>query len=306
MVLSYFCKKKFNNAVMIKSMTGFGKARYENGDKKISIEIKSLNSKQLDLSIKMPSLYKEKEIEIRNLISELLIRGKIDISFFNEFKSAENVPAINKLIVKEYFKQLKEINSELNIKELDDPLATILRLPDTLKTEKEELDEMEWEGIKASVMDAINDLNKFREQEGETLHLDIINRVNSIIKLNDDIKAFENKRIEDIKNRISGNLNEFITEEQIDKNRFEQEIIYYLEKIDMTEEKVRLQNHCNYFLKTMDDAHPVGKKLGFIAQEMGREINTIGSKANNADIQKIVVEMKDELEKIKEQLMNVL
>ncbi|MCK4344681.1 MAG: YicC family protein, partial [Bacteroidales bacterium] len=262
-----------------------------------------LNSKQLDVSARLPVLYKEKELELRNIISQSLERGKIDISIFIDTIEKEKTPSINQAVVKNYYEQLKQISGELSI---DQILPVIMRLPDTLKIEKQELDEKEWEKVKTGIKEAIYELISFRNQEGKALQKDIHHHVNQIRKLLDNIGPYEKERIGKIKTRINHNLSEFLATESIDQNRFEQEMIYYLEKFDITEEKVRLRNHCDYFLQTLKLKIPAGKKLGFIAQEMGREINTIGSKANDSDIQKLVVQMKDKLEKIKEQLLNVL
>jgi len=288
---------------MIQSMTGFGKTILEIKNKTITVEIRSLNSKQLDVSARLPVLYKEKELELRNIIRQSLERGKIDVSISIDTIEKEKIPSINQAVVKNYYEQLKQISGELAI---DQILPVIMRLPDTLKIEKQELDEKEWEQVKTGVKEAIHELISFRKQEGKALQKDIHHRVTQISKLLDNIEPYEKERIGKIKTRINHNLSEFLATESIDQNRFEQEMIYYLEKFDITEEKVRLLNHCDYFLQTLKLKLPAGKKLGFIAQEMGREINTLGSKANDSDIQKLVVQMKDELEKIKEQLLNVL
>lgn len=291
---------------MLKSMTGFGKAICELNNKKITIEIKSLNSKQLDLNTRMPSFYKEKDLLVRNEIAKRLERGKVEFSFYAELIGEESNTNINKPVVVSYYKQLKEIADELNITSSEQLLQTAIRLPDTLKTEKEELDENEWKSIHASIIKAIDDLITFRVQEGEALEKDIIARINTIASHLTEIETFETQRIDNIKGRILKNLEEFVSNKSIDQNRFEQELIFYLEKLDITEEKVRLRNHCSYFIETANTDQPIGKKLGFISQEIGREINTIGSKANDADIQKLVIQMKDELEKVKEQMLNVL
>ncbi len=291
---------------MIQSMTGFGKTILDIKNKTITLEIRSLNSKQLDVSARLPVLYKEKELELRNIISQSLERGKIDISIFIDTIEKEKTPSINQAVVKNYYEQLKQISGELSVENIDHILPVIMRLPDTLKIEKQELDEKEWKQVKKGVKEAIHELISFRKQEGKALQKDIHHHVIQIIKLLDNIEPYEKERIAKIKTRINHNLSEFLATESIDQNRFEQEMIYYLEKVDITEEKVRLRNHCDYFLQTIKLKIPAGKKLGFIAQEMGREINTIGSKANDSDIQKLVVQMKDELEKIKEQLLNVL
>ncbi|MCK4663246.1 MAG: YicC family protein [Bacteroidales bacterium] len=291
---------------MLKSMTGFGKAECKLETKNVSIEIKSLNSKQLDVFTKIPACYKEKDLNFRNEISKTLIRGKVELFIYEEVKENENRVSINSDIINDYYRQLEEITKELDIDKSDDFLQIIMRLPDTIKVEKTKIEEDEWQTIFDTFKTAINDLNEFRIQEGEVLEKDISKRIYSINNLISEIEVFESDRMEKIKLRIKNNLNDLLENEKIDQNRFEQELIYYMEKIDITEEKVRLENHCNYFLETLNEDKSIGKKLGFIAQEIGREINTIGSKANNADIQKLVVQMKDELEKIKEQLMNIL
>lgn len=292
---------------MLISMTGFGKATLELENKKVSIEIKSLNSKQLDINTRIPNLYKEKDLVLRNEIKNQLERGKVELSVFIESVGTDKETKINKPIVEAYYQQLTELSSELGIPMDKEPiLQTIVKLPDALKTEHQELDEEEWNQIFAGFKSAVADLNSFRKQEGDALQVDIFERIANIEKLLEEVPQYEAKRIETVKTRINDNLKEFVEKQNVDKNRFEQEIIYYLEKLDITEEKVRLANHCKYFIETADNGNSIGKKLGFIAQEIGREINTLGSKANDSDIQKIVIQMKDELEKIKEQLLNVL
>ena len=292
---------------MLISMTGFGKATLELENKKVSIEIKSLNSKQLDINTRIPNLYKEKDLVLRNEIKNQLERGKVELSIFIESVGADKETKINKPIVEAYYQQLSDLSSELGIPMDHEPiLQTIVKLPDALKTEHQELDEEEWNQIFDGFESALADLNSFRKQEGEALQVDIFERISNIEELLKEVPQFEENRIATVKTRINDNLNEFVEKQNVDKNRFEQEIIYYLEKLDITEEKVRLANHCKYFIETADNGNSIGKKLGFIAQEIGREINTLGSKANDSDIQKIVIQMKDELEKIKEQLLNVL
>ena len=291
---------------MLKSMTGYGKSVCELENKKVITEVKSLNSKQLDVNIRMPSYYKEKEIVLRNEISKQLVRGKVDISIFVESVDTISVPKINQSVVKNYYEQLHNISTDLDISDDNNLLPVIIGLPDTLKVEKQTLEQEEWSTVFEKIKLAITGCDEFRIQEGTALEKDIIQRIYNISNLLSEVGVFENHRIDKIKKGIYNNLNEFIETEKIDQNRFEQEIIYYLEKIDITEEKVRLNNHCNYFLETANSDDPIGKKLGFITQEIGREINTLGSKANNADIQKLVIQMKDELEKIKEQVLNVL
>ena len=291
---------------MIKSMTGYGKSIADTPQKKITIEIKSLNSKQMDLNSKIPWLYKEKELEIKSLISQKLDRGKVDLSIFCDVLDDEYIPAINKLIVKNYYTQLKEISEELNLDLNEHILSTILRLPETLKTEKHELDAEEWELVKRQLLEAINMLDLYRTEEGNALEKDIRNNLNRIISSLENIEVFEEGRLIKVREKLLSILSENVKSENIDKNRFEQELIFYLEKFDINEEKVRLKKHCEYFLESLDTPSPNGKILSFITQEIGREINTIGSKANDASIQKLVVMMKDDLEKIKEQTLNVL
>jgi uncharacterized protein (TIGR00255 family) len=291
---------------MIKSMTGYGKAIAETPQKKITIEIKSLNSKQLDLNTKLPWLYKEKEPEIRNLISQRLDRGKIDFSVYCDMLDDEVVTVINKSAVRNYYNQFKEIAAELKI-DLDDQIFTaIMKLPDTLKTEKAEMSEAEWEIVRNQIIESITMLDLYRIEEGNSIMLDLKKCIGKILSLLDTVQTFETGRITKIREKLMSLLEENMGPEKVDKNRFEQEIIFYLEKYDINEEKVRLKTHCDYFIETINTPSPNGKILNFIAQEIGREINTIGSKANDASIQKLVVMMKDELEKIKEQTLNVL
>ena len=291
---------------MIKSMTGYGKAIAETPQKKITIEIKSLNSKQLDLNTKLPWLYKEKEPEIRNLISQRLDRGKIDFSIYCDMLDDEVVTVINKSAVRNYYNQFKEIAEELKI-DLDDQIFTaIMKLPDTLKTEKPEMPEAEWEIVRNQIIESITMIDLYRIEEGNSIMTDLKKCIGKILELLETVKTFEAGRITKIREKLMALLEENLGPEKVDKNRFEQEIIFYLEKYDINEEKVRLKTHCDYFIETVNTPAPNGKILNFIAQEIGREINTIGSKANDASIQKLVVMMKDELEKIKEQTLNVL
>lgn len=295
-----------NNNDMLVSMTGFGKAECELPDKKISIEIKSLNSKQLDISTRLPSFIKDKEIDVRNEISRELERGKIDCYISVELTSEDASHKINKDIVKSYFRQLSEIKEELQVADPEHLLQIAMRLPDALKAEKEEIDEKEWNKIQSSIQSAIKDARLYRAKEGAVLEEDINKRIHLIQEKLEKIKTFEESRIRNIRDRIRQNLANLKLEESYDPNRFEQEIIYYLERLDITEEKVRLSNHCNYFLEMLSSSESVGKKLGFISQEIGRELNTLGSKSGDSNIQRLIVEMKDELEKIKEQLNNIL
>lgn len=291
---------------MIHSMTGFGKSDLEYGQKKITIEIRTLNSKQLDINIKLPAVLKDRESEIRNELSKELIRGKVDVFISFDGMEEEKGIAINASIFKDYYQQVKKICEELNIEMSNDIVSSILRLPDTMKMEKPVVEEEEWQTIHNGIVKALQEVKKFRVQEGACLNKDLLERLTEIETLRDALEPFEAERIEKIKNRIKNNLEELIGWEKMDKNRFEQELLYFIEKLDINEEKVRLKNHCTYFRETIEGEEYPGRKLGFIAQEIGREINTIGSKANDSTIQKMVVKMKDELEKIKEQINNVL
>lgn len=291
---------------MIHSMTGYGKAVCELPNKKISIEIKSLNSKQLDLNTRLPNLYREKDIEIRSLLSKQLKRGKIDLSFYVEAATSDKITKINNGVIKEYYANLKEVASDLNLDNSTDFLKIIMPLPDTVKVELAQLDETEWKSIRETLYTAIDNINDFRQSEGAALATDIRYRIEQIGSLLKEVATYEGPRIDKIKSRIRESIEEIAQKTKVDENRFEQELIFYIEKLDVTEEKVRLSNHLDYFIETMDGSESAGKKLGFISQEIGREINTLGSKANDADIQKLVIRMKDELEKIKEQILNVL
>jgi len=288
-------------------MTGFGKANCEIDGKKFLIEIRSLNSKQLDLTVKLPFLLKNKEVEIRNELSTRLERGKIELYIRIDAVEQENFTEINKEAIKNYYKQLSELSSEMSLTLTPDAFfQMIMRIPDVLKSENSEIDEKQWAQIFNAVISAIDSTNEHRKNEGQILYQDINARVQLINSLVDEVEKFDSKRIENVRTRIKLRLEEIANDFSYDNNRFEQEMIYYIEKNDITEEKVRLRNHCSYFLETAALDSGNGKKLGFITQEIGREINTIGSKANDYDVQKIVVQMKDELEKIKEQLMNIL
>jgi uncharacterized protein (TIGR00255 family) len=291
---------------MIKSMTGYGKSVAEIPQKKVSVEIKSLNSKSLDLNTRLPWLYKEKEAEIRTIISQKLERGKIDLTMNFDVLDNEIVPVINKTVVKNYYSQLKEIAAELKIKTDEQLLSTIMKLPDALKTEKPELADEEWTLVREKILEAVEQLDLYRIEEGKPLEADLIRCVGKILNMLEEVEKFEGDRITKIREKLNSSLIENVGIDNIDKNRFEQELIFYLEKLDINEEKVRLKKHCEYFLEKISSLPPNGKILSFISQEIGREINTIGSKANDASIQKLVVMMKDELEKIKEQTLNVL
>jgi uncharacterized protein (TIGR00255 family) len=291
---------------MIKSMTGYGKSIAELPQKKISIEIKSLNSKSFDLNTRLPWIYKEKEAEIRNLISQKLDRGKIDLTINFDVLDSEIIPVINKTVVKNYYNQLKDIAGELNIEPDSQLLSAIMRLPDALKTEKPDLEESEWTLVKEKISESVDFLDIYRTQEGKSIETDLIRCVGKILNYLEEVETFEGARITKIREKLNSALVETVGKDNIDANRFEQELIFYLEKIDINEEKVRLKKNCEYFLEKIASTPPNGKILSFISQEIGREINTIGSKANDASIQKLVVMMKDELEKIKEQSLNVL
>lgn len=291
---------------MIKSMTGFGKAEFEVNNKKITIEIKSLNSKQIDINTRTPALYREKDIIIRKAIAEKLVRGKVDFNIYVENLGDETNSKINEPILKGYYNQLNEISKDLGLAVDHSTLQAAMRLPDVVKTEYETLDETEWETIYTNILAALDDINDFRAKEGKALEIDISGNVENISKLLKQVEPFEKQRIEALKVRLTDNLEALKMNGSVDENRFEQELIFYLEKLDINEEKVRLANHCEYFFETAKQNGSSGKKLGFISQEIGREINTIGSKANETNIQRIVVQMKDHLERVKEQLLNVL
>lgn len=292
---------------MIQSMTGYGKATTELPDKKINVEIKSLNSKAMDLSTRIAPIYREKEIEIRNEISKVLERGKVDFSLWIEKKEGvESATPINQALVEGYYKQILSISENLNIPVPADWFQTLLRLPDVMsKTEVQELSEEEWEAAHAAVLEAIGHLVDFRKQEGVALEKKFREKIANISSLLEKIDPYEKERVEKVKERIIDALEKTLSVDY-DKNRLEQELIYYIEKLDVNEEKQRLGNHLKYFMSTLENGSGQGKKLGFIAQEMGREINTLGSKSNHAEMQKIVVQMKDELEQIKEQVLNVM
>ena len=275
-------------------------------NKKFIIELKALNSKQIDINVRIPSVYREKEIEIRKELAEKLVRGKIDLTIYVENHGEDSNSKINEPILKGYFEQLRKINTELGLPTDQTSMQAILRLPDVVKTEYETLDEEEWQVIMEHLRKAINDIDDFRIAEGKALETDIATNTKSIKNLLQQIAPFEEKRLETVKNRLAENLGKLNLNGNVDENRFEQELVYYLDKMDMNEEKVRLENHCSYFIETMAQSDSGGKKLSFISQEMGREINTLGSKAYENNIQRIVVQMKDHLERIKEQLLNVL
>lgn len=288
-------------------MTGYGKAVVAYKEKKINVEVKSLNSKSLDLSARIAPLYREKEMEIRRLLAQKLERGKVDFSLWVEKESTVDATPINAALVENYYKQIKAISASTGIPEPEDWFTTLLRLPDvTTKTEVEVLDDEEWEVAQQAINEAIEKLTEFRKQEGAALQKKFTEKIDNIANLLKSIEPFEKNRVPKIREKIIDGLKQ-IPEVDYDKNRLEQELIYYIEKLDINEEKQRLTNHLKYFHETMKESgHGVGKKLSFIAQEMGREINTTGSKSNQAEMQNIVVKMKDELEQIKEQVLNAL
>jgi uncharacterized protein (TIGR00255 family) len=287
-------------------MTGFGKATGEYNGKKIIVEIKSLNSKQADISKRMAGLYREKEIEIRNEVSQALERGKIDLAIYFDNSARENITQINQAMIEAYYLQIKQISANTGIEIPQNWFEILLRLPDVMKSEISELDENEWIEVKKILKDAIHQLNNFRIQEGKVLEDIFQTKIAFIGKLLEDIAPYENERVERIKLKLEENLQKIGDKFDYDKNRLEQELIFYIEKLDVNEEKVRLKAHLNYFIETMENEKAPGKKLGFISQEIGREINTLGSKSNHSEMQKIVVLMKDALEQIKEQVLNIL
>jgi uncharacterized protein (TIGR00255 family) len=287
---------------MIVSMTGYGKAEGMLPNKKISIEIKSLNSKQIDMNVRMPGSYREKELEVRQQIGAQLKRGKIDVSFFVEHTGVNSNQSINKELVKEYYKQMKSLSEEVGSE--DSIMDIVMRLPDVLKIEKESINENEWAFVQDLLNKAVHNIHDFRKSEGKALELDFIQRIDTIKSIVDDIDKTEKGRVEETRKRILDRLENLKV--SVDQNRFEQELVYYIEKLDVTEEIVRLNNHLQYFKENLNSDESQGKKLGFICQEIGREVNTIGSKSNDAEMQQKVVIMKDELEKIKEQILNVL
>ena len=291
---------------MIQSMTGYGKAVVAFKEKKIHVEIKSLNSKQLDLNTRIAPLYREKEMEMRQMVAEALIRGKVDMSVWVEKDTSVDPTPINAQLVENYYQQIKAIADKTGIPAPEDWFYTLLRMPDVMtKTDVEELDDEEWKVVKGGVAEALKNLVDFRTQEGAALQKKFTEKIDNIAKLMGEIEPYEKGRVQKIKARIVDGLQQIPTADY-DKNRLEQELIYYIEKLDISEEKQRLANHLKYFRDTMNEPAGQGKKLGFIAQEMGREINTTGSKSNQAEMQNIVVKMKDELEQIKEQVLNAL
>lgn len=291
---------------MIRSMTGYGKAMLETPHRKITVEIRSLNSKQADINTKMPWIYKEKELEIRNMVIRRLERGKIDLMISFDAMNDEPAPVINSNIVKNYYNQLMEISNELGINSDSELLGIVMRLPETFRTERAELTEEEWSMAAKLIDDALSMADLYRLEEGRAMEADLTKSVASINRYLENLSTVEGDRLARMRDKLTATLQETVGSENIDKNRFEQELIFYLEKMDINEEKVRLKKHCDYFIETMNGNGQNGKMLNFISQEMGREINTIGSKANDASMQKLVVMMKDELERIKELTLNVL
>ena len=281
-------------------MTGFGKSIIQIPNKKITVELKSLNSKNFDLNARIPSQYREKELDLRNLISNSLGRGKVDLSIYVEYTGEQTSTNVNTQVVKNYMDELREI---VNASEIE-LLKMAVKMPDAIKTEREEIDEKEFNAIEKGVKEALKEINNFRNDEGKALEKDLKLRITNIQNLLNKVIKMDPDRVENVRERLKKGIEEI--KDQVDENRFEQELVYYIEKFDITEEKVRLDNHLEYFQKTINTKDSNGRKLAFISQEIGREINTIGSKSNYAPMQQLVVQMKDELEKIKEQLLNVL
>ena len=290
---------------MLKSMTGFGKAMGTRGDLSYNVEIRSLNSKQTDIYVRMPNVYKSKELDLRTILSKALSRGKIEISLNIHGPAIESQQTINVELAKFYHQEIKNLAGALN-ESTDNLLTTVLKMPDVMVSKTPVLETEEWAFILGLVQEAIVKHAEFRDAEGMTLENDFKDRINQITLLLTEVEKYEDVRVESVRERLNKGVEELLQNENLDKNRHEQEIIYYIEKLDINEEKVRLNAHLQYFVETMNQGGTAGKKLGFITQEMGREINTLGSKAYHQDIQKIVVQMKDELEKIKEQVLNVL
>jgi uncharacterized protein (TIGR00255 family) len=289
---------------MIQSMTGFGRATLVLPKKKITVEAKSLNSKQVDISTRIPSFYKEKELDVRSYLSNTLRRGKIELSIFVENISTDTQHKINQELVNTYMDALQGVGEEKI--EAGALLSMAMRLPDAMKVEREDFNKDEWIAVMNVVKQAVEALIDYRKTEGISLEKDIKEQIHTIDRLHDQVPRYEQERLNTIKERISTKLSDVLQSVDFDKDRLEQEMIYFIEKLDVSEEKVRLKNHCSYFIETMNSEESNGKKLGFISQELGREINTMGSKANHTEIQKLVVQMKDALEKIKEQTLNVL
>ena len=291
---------------MIRSMTGFGSGSVQVGNKTIIAEIKSVNSKFFDLSLRLPSMFREKELELRTELNRSIERGKVECTVSVESPEAQRKSSFNIDLLKEYHRELRDVQKELGIEEAPDMFRTLINMPDVLVTERNGMTPDEWQALQEAIRMAVKTFDEFRQKEGNTLSKDLEMRIVAIVNGMKRLAPFESVRIEQVRKKLQASLDEFINVNNIDRNRFEQELIYYLEKLDVTEEKVRLTSHCDFFLKTLKEEASSGKKLSFIAQEIGREINTMGSKSNDADMQRIVVEMKDELEKIKEQVLNVI
>lgn len=291
---------------MLLSMTGYGKKDVEYTDKTISVELKALNSKYCDINIKIPSVFREKEIDLRKKLSQELKRGKINCLIEQQYTTEDAAADINKPVVRNYMHQISELSKEMDIPLSGELLRAALQMPETIKRDEEELTDEEWQKIIQVLEKALADLTAFRKQEGKAIEEDFTQRLSVMYSYLDKIDKTDHGRIDKVKERLNSRIKELKNDYEIDAERFEQELVYYLDKFDITEEKVRLKNHLDYFMEIMKAENSEGKKLNFVAQEIGREINTIGSKANDAEIQKLVVQMKDELEKVKEQLMNVL
>ncbi|HDQ16414.1 MAG TPA: YicC family protein [Bacteroidetes bacterium] len=291
---------------MLQSMTGFAKMQFEVANKIIFLQIRSLNSKQLDINCKIPVVYREKELEIRSLIANKLIRGKIELAMLVENMGDDATYTLNKNLALRYYSEFKDLEKKLNEKPETNYLSLISRMPEVMKHQLQEIDEKEWLAIKENIILSLDELKAYRLEEGQALEKDIRQRVINIQHLLKTVEPNEKNRILALRKRIENELNTHFNETEKDKNRFEQELLYYVEKLDITEEKVRLQKHTEYFLELLDKGDSIGKKLAFVSQEIGREINTLGSKANDFELQQIVVNMKDELEKVKEQLLNIL
>lgn len=291
---------------MIRSMTGFGSASVQVGTKTILAEIKSVNSKFFDLSLRLPATFREKELEIRAELNRSIERGKVECTVSIESADAQRRATFNIELLKSYHQELKNVQQSLDIADNTDMLRTLLTMPDVMVTEKNGMSEEDWKALQKALSNATKAFDDFRQKEGNTLKVDLEQRIKAIQEKMSRLEPFEKNRIEQVRKKLQTSLEDFIPASEIDRNRFEQELIYYLEKLDITEEKVRLSSHCTYFLKTMNEEVSSGKKLSFIAQEIGREINTIGSKSNDAEMQKLVVDMKDDLEKVKEQVLNII
>ncbi|MFM9028888.1 MAG: YicC/YloC family endoribonuclease [Bacteroidota bacterium] len=291
---------------MIRSMTGFGSASVQVGNKTILVEIKSVNSKFFDLNLRLPSVFRDKDLELRTELNRTIERGKVECTVVVESPDTTKRASFNMDLIDSYHKDLKALQKKLKLKDTPDMLRTLLSMPDVLVSEKQAADPAHWEALQEAMKKAVSSFNGFRKKEGKTLSKDLEERIRNIVSLKEKLTPFEKARIEAVRKRLRQSLEETMQSNEIDRNRFEQELIFYLEKLDVTEEKVRLSSHCDFFLKTMSDEESSGKKLSFIAQEIGREINTIGSKANDADMQRMVVAMKDELEKVKEQVLNII